>query len=144
MHNRKREVAQVPSGSIERGERVKVIPLSAIRQNGQKINYFEFISELKQPDCNAALRRIAPRIQTSELRTLVDQTPFLTELQREFYFTMLPERKERILDFSPQKLQKRERKKKPRRQIIANSTQAVQEYVMSVSNVIILLSCFDI
>ena len=97
--------------SAERELRIFERPLSAIRQNGQKINYFAFISSLKHPDCNAALKRIAPRIRTSELRALVDQTPFLTDLQREFYFTMLSERKERILDFSLQKLQKRERKR---------------------------------
>lgn len=97
--------------SAERELRIFERPLSAIRQNGQKINYFVFISSLKHPDCNAALKRIAPRIRTSELRALVDQTPFLTDLQREFYFTMLSERKERILDFSLQKLQKRERKR---------------------------------
>ena len=97
--------------SAERELRIFERPLSAIRQNGQKINYFAFISSLKHPDCNAALKRIAPRIRTSELRALVDQTPFLTDLQREFYFTMLSERKERILDFSLQKLQKREHKR---------------------------------
>ena len=97
--------------SAERELRIFERPLSAIRQNGQKINYFAFISSLKHPDCNAALKRIAPRIWTSELRALVDQTPFLTDLQREFYFTMLSERKERILDFSLQKLQKRKRKR---------------------------------
>ena len=95
----------------ERELRIFERPLSAIRHNGQKINYFAFISSLKHPDCSAALKRIAPRIQTSELRALVDQTPFLTDLQREFYFTMLSEREERILDFSLQKLQKRERKR---------------------------------
>ena len=95
----------------ERELRIFERPLSAIRQNGQKINYFSFISSLEHQDCNAALKRIAPRIQTSALRALVDQTPFLTDLQREFYFTMLSERKERILDFSLQKLQKRERKR---------------------------------
>lgn len=97
--------------SAEREFRIFERPLSAIRQNRQKINYFAFISSMKHPDCNAALKRIAPRIRTSELRALVDQTPFLTDLQREFYFTMLSERKERILDFSLQKLQKRERKR---------------------------------
>ena len=95
----------------ERELRIFERPLSAIRQNGQKLNYFDFISSLKQQDCNAALKRIAPRIQTQALQELVDQTPSLTDLQREFYFTMLSERKARILDFSLQKLQRRERKK---------------------------------
>lgn len=85
-------------------------PLSAIRENGQKLNYFNFISSLKNPECNAALKRITPKIRLNDLRALVDETPFISPLQKEFYYTMLAERKERILDFSLQKLQKRERK----------------------------------
>ena len=57
--------------SAEREFRIFERPLSAIRQNRQKINYFAFISSMKHPDCNAALKRIAPRIRTSELRALV-------------------------------------------------------------------------
>ena len=86
-------------------------PLSAIRQEGQKINYFDFISSLKHPACNAALKRIAPKLRRQDLRELVDSTPFISDLQKEFYRTMLSERKERILDFSLQKLLKREGKK---------------------------------
>ena len=86
-------------------------PLSAIRQDGQKINYFDFISSLKHPACNAALKRIAPKLRQQDLRELVDSTPFISDLQKEFYRTMLSERKERILDFSLQKLLKREGKK---------------------------------
>ena len=85
-------------------------PLSAIRQDGQKINYFDFISSLKYPACNAALKRIAPKLRQQELRELVDNTPFISDLQKEFYRTMLSERKERILDYSLDKLLTRERK----------------------------------
>lgn len=98
--------------SAEREFRIFERPLSTIRQNGQKLNYFDFISSLKQPECNAALKRIVPRIQTQNLCALVEATPFLTNLQRDFYTTMLAERKERILDFSLQKLLKRERRRK--------------------------------
>ena len=85
-------------------------PLSAIRQDGQKINYFDFISSLKYPACNAALKRIAPKLRQQDLRELVDSTPFISDLQKEFYRTMLSERKERILDYSLDKLLTRERK----------------------------------
>ena len=95
----------------ERELRIFDRPQSAIRQNGQKINYFGFISSLKQSDCNAALKRIAPRLQLQALSALVESTPCLTDLQRDFYITMLSERKERILDFSLKKLLKREQKK---------------------------------
>jgi len=95
----------------ERELRIYDRPLSAIRLQGQKLNYFSFISSLKYPECNAALKRIAPRIQAQDIRELIQNTPYINDLQKDFYTTMLMERKERILDFSLQKLLKRERQK---------------------------------
>lgn len=83
-------------------------PLSGIKINGQKIQYFKFISSLENKDCNKALKRILPRIDMNKIYKIVDETPFISDLQKEFYKTMLRERKERILDFSYQKLCKRE------------------------------------
>ena len=85
------------------------LPLSGIKINGQRINYFNFISSLSYPDCNAALKRILPRINMEQIFTIIDETPFASDLQKQFYKTMLQARKERILDFSMRKLEKRER-----------------------------------
>ena len=95
----------------ERELRIFERPLSGIKIDGQKIQYFKFISSLKNKDCNKALKRILPRIDMDQIYKIVDETPFISELQKEFYKTMLRERKERILDFSYQKLRKRERSK---------------------------------
>ena len=51
----------------------------------------------------------------NKIYKIVDETPFISDLQKEFYKTMLRERKERILDFSYQKLRKRERSKNQER-----------------------------
>lgn len=72
--------------------------------NGQKIKYFDFISSLDNEDCNSALRRVVPRINMVEINKIVDDTPFIDDLQRKFYKTMLAQRKEKILDFSLKKL----------------------------------------
>ena len=90
-------------------------PLSGIKTNGQKIQYFKFISSLENKDCNKALKRILPRIDMNKVDIIVDKTPFISDLQRKFYKTLLRERKERILDFSYQKLRKRERSKNQER-----------------------------
>ncbi len=82
-------------------------PLSGIKVNGQKIQYFKFISSLENDDCNKALQRIIPKIDMERIYKIVDETPFISDLQKEFYKTMLRERKERILDFSYRKLQKK-------------------------------------
>lgn len=57
---------------------------------------------------NEALKRIVPKTDMEKINKIVDETPFLSELQISFYKTMLKERKERILDFSYQKLLKQE------------------------------------
>ena len=93
----------------ERDIRTFKIPTSGIKQNGQKINYFDFISSLEFPDCNEALKRMLPRIDMAKINVLIDQTPYITDLQKEFYKTILRERKEKILDKSLQLLRKKER-----------------------------------
>lgn len=99
----------------ERDLRIFEIPFSGIKVDGQKIRYFDFISSLQNKDCNKALKRILPKIDMEKIYGIVDETPFLSELQISFYKTMLKERKERILDFSYQKLLKRERVKGQKR-----------------------------
>ena len=95
----------------EREIRIFERPLSGIKINGQKIQYFKFVSSLGNKDCNKALKRILPKIDMKKIYKIVDETPFISDLQKEFYKTMLRERKERILDFSYQKLRKHERSK---------------------------------
>ncbi len=99
---------KVLTDPAEREARVFEKPLSGIKVNGQKIQYFQFISSLKNRDCNEALKRILPRIDMEKIERIVEETPFISDLQRDFYKTMLHERKERILDFAYQKLRKRE------------------------------------
>lgn len=42
------------------------------------------------------------------IRKIVEDTPFISDLQRRFYLTMLEERKRLILDFSLAALEKKE------------------------------------
>lgn len=96
---------------IER--RIFVFPTSAIQENGKKLSYFAYISSLKNPDCNAALKRIYERIDMDKINRIVEETPFLEPVQREFYQIMLKERKEKILDFSMELLLKQELREEP-------------------------------
>lgn len=91
----------------ERNHRIYNIPLSAIMQEGKKIKYFDYISSLQNEDCNRALKRIVPRIDMEKIKDIIDYTPFISDLQKEFYLMMLTERKEHILDFSLTALKKK-------------------------------------
>ena len=89
----------------ELNHRVFDMPLSAITYNGKKINYFKFISAAEFAECNEALKRITSRIDMEKIFEIIDSTPSITELQKDFYKVMLSERKEHILDFSLLNLQ---------------------------------------
>jgi hypothetical protein len=80
--------------------RIYEIPTSAIQVNGKKVKYFDFISSCQNEDCGRALRRIHPRIDMKKILSIIDETPFISDLQKRFYKTMLVKRKECILDYS--------------------------------------------
>ena len=103
-------VKKILSDKNELNHRIFDIPLSAVTYNGKKINYFKFLSEGKFPDCNKALTRIASRIDMKKIYEIIDNTPTITELQKEFYKAMLTARKEHILDFSLNKLNEKAKK----------------------------------
>lgn len=91
----------------ELNHRIFDMPLSAIIYNGKKINYFKFLSEGKFSDCNKALKRISSRIDMKKICDIADSAPYISDLQKEFYKTMLTARKEHILDFSLNKLKEK-------------------------------------
>ena len=101
---------KILSDKNELNHRIFDIPLSAVTYNGKKINYFKFLSEGEFPDCNKALKRIASRIDMKKIYEIIDNTLTVTELQKEFYKTMLTARKERIIDFSLNKLKEKSKK----------------------------------
>lgn len=88
--------------------RVYEIPTSALKLNGNKINYFKFISSLENDDCNAALKRIYPRIDIKKINKIIDETPLISDIQKNFFKTIVNARRELILEYSYNKLLKRE------------------------------------
>lgn len=94
------EMQGVLDSEEEINKRIFVYPTSAIEEEGKKVSYFDFISSLKDSGCNAALKRICERIDMERIDRLVEETPFLKPIQKEFYRIMIRERKEKILDYS--------------------------------------------
>lgn len=98
------EMEAVLSNEDEINKRVYTFPASSIEENGKKISYFDFISSLKNPDCTAALKRISARIDIDKIKGLIEETPTLLPVQKEFYMVMISERKAKILDYSMEQL----------------------------------------
>ncbi|MDD2504044.1 MAG: HipA domain-containing protein [Clostridia bacterium] len=93
----------------EINQRIYVFPASSIEEDGKKISYFDFISSLKEPECNKALRRISKRVDMDKINELIDEVSTLLPIQKDFYKVMITERKKKILDYSMDLLMKQEK-----------------------------------
>lgn len=88
----------------EMNSRVFVFPTSALKENNKKINYFDYISSLQNEDCNQALKRIFPRINLKKINTIITETPFISDIRKQFYQEIIKLRYEKILKYSYDKL----------------------------------------
>jgi len=96
----------VMENEAELHARVFRFPTSALKLNESKLNYFDFLMSGKNKDCNSALARIFPRINIDEINSFIDNTPFISELQKKFYKYYLNARYELILKPAYNQLQK--------------------------------------
>ena len=81
----------------ELNARIYQFPTSAVKLNGKKINYHNFITSCEYEECNEAVKRVVPRIDMEQIEALIDNTYELSELQKSFYKRYLNGRYEKIL-----------------------------------------------
>ncbi len=75
-------------------------PTSAIKRNGKRINYLDFITSCEYEDCYRALKRIQPRIKINEIYEIIDASPMMTEVQKQFLKEVIKARNEIIINHS--------------------------------------------
>lgn len=80
--------------------RVYQFPTSAIKEGNRKINYFDFLTNCNDDNCSAALKRIVERINLDEINDFIDDVPYISDLQRNFYKQYIAARYEKILEFA--------------------------------------------
>lgn len=98
------KIGEIMNNNEEMEARVYVFPTSALKINDKKINYFDYISSLQNEDCNKALVRIFPKINVKQINKIIEETPYISEIRREFYKKILSMRYEKILKYSYEKL----------------------------------------
>ncbi len=69
----------------ELNARIMNFPTSAIKLNGKKINYYDFIKSGENLDCARAVKKIGTRIDMAKIYAFIDQVPYISELQKRFY-----------------------------------------------------------
>lgn len=100
------KIAEIINDEEEMDARVFVFPTSALKINDKKINYFEYISKLENEECNNALSRIFPKIDLENVNKIIEETPFISDIRKEFYKKIIQMRYEKILKYSYEKLKK--------------------------------------
>jgi len=63
-----------------------------IKVGGRKLNYYDFLHQSGLPsDLKKALELLLPGIMSFDIGSLIESTPYLTDLQRDFYLVSLSE-----------------------------------------------------
>ena len=73
------------------------VPTSAVKKEGKKIRYYDFLMSGQSEDCNEALLQIVPKIHVKEIQNFLKKVPYLSDLQRTFYLTYIQARLEKLL-----------------------------------------------
>lgn len=79
-------------------QRLFVFPNSALQLDGKKINYAQFLMTTENEGCLGALKVIGSRIDLSKINSVIEDTPYISDLHKLFLKTMIQERKEKIID----------------------------------------------
>ena len=97
-------IKEIISNDEEMEARVYIFPTSSLKINDKKINYFEYISSLENEDCNKALLKLFPKIDLEKINLIINETPFISGIRKEFYKKILKLRYEIILKTNYEKL----------------------------------------
>ncbi len=76
---------------------------SAIKYNGSKIKYYDFITKLENDDCSEALMRMYPRIDINKINDIIDEISCITNIRKKFYKVIIKYKYEEILQVAYRK-----------------------------------------
>ncbi|MCI9245778.1 MAG: CtkA family protein [Clostridia bacterium] len=69
---------------------------SCLKENGKKINYMTYIKQMKNEECNQAVKRIFLNINIDEINKFIDSIECMSKIRKEFYKDIITQRYEII------------------------------------------------
>ena len=67
---------------------------SCLKENGKKINYMSFIKQMKNEECNRAIKRIFAKIDINKIKTFIDNIESMSKIRKNFYKQLIEKRYE--------------------------------------------------
>lgn len=89
---------------------VKNEPSSVYRDNGVKLNYYNYLTSTKNPDLINAVKKIVPKFNQESINSIIDSIPVISNTRKEFYKTIFEKKHELILLPAYRKILKQEKK----------------------------------
>jgi len=68
-----------------------------LKQNGVKINYAQFLLNTQEKKCRKAVKHISGKIDLNKINSIIEETPFISDIHKVFLKFMIKERKEKIV-----------------------------------------------
>ena len=65
---------------------------SCLRDNGKKINYITYIKEMKNQECNNAIKRLFANIDIDKIENFIVNIECMTDIRKEFYKRIINQR----------------------------------------------------
>ena len=76
----------------------KLFPKLPVEAHNKKEDIFRFLDSKYREDCTAALNRILPKMDMKKISDILDDTPIISEIRRNFLKKCITERNEFILN----------------------------------------------
>lgn len=67
---------------------------SCLKENGKKINYMEYIKQMKNEECNKAIKRLFFNINIDEINKFIDNVECMSTTRKDFYKKIIEKRYE--------------------------------------------------
>lgn len=116
----------------EMDNRIFLFPTSAIKIDDKKINYYDFLIQAGNQDCNSALKRIFPKINMEAIGRIIEECQYIGKTSKAFYKQYLSERYKKILKPSYLKVleleESKPRQNQPKFEIKQQSEQYIQAF----------------
>ena len=65
---------------------------SCLKENGKKINYITYIKQMKNEECNKAIKRCFSNIKIKEIESFIEKIEVMSETRKKFYKEIINKR----------------------------------------------------
>ena len=69
---------------------------SCLKENGKKINYMSYIRQMKNKECNNALKRVFVNINMDKIKRFIDDIECISKIRKNFYKAIIEQRYDMI------------------------------------------------